>query len=118
MTMKRRPFLKSLAGWAIGVLGLGGTAKASQTTQSDTDITIGDLFWDEHHVWCDGCDTIDVVNLVLSADMEDGVYYYRLATFSWCPSVGYCGALDRKFERHDVLKMTKVGNIVSIKSFG
>lgn len=81
------------------------------------DITIGDLFWDKDHVWCDGSDTIDAVNLVLSADTEDGVYYYRLAHFTWCPSVGYCGAHDRKFAADDVLKMTKVGNITDIKAF-
>ena len=80
------------------------------------EITIGDLFWDKDHAWTDGSQDLDMVNLVLSADQEDGERHYRVGTFMWCGS-GYCGAHDRKFTAGEVLKMTKVGNIAEIKSF-
>ena len=82
------------------------------------DITIGDLFWDKDHVWTDGSQDMNMVNLVLSRDKEeDGVEYWRVGAFSWCPAIGYCGAHDRFFTDADVLKMAKVGNITDIKGF-
>ena len=81
-----------------------------------SEIKIGDLFWDEHHRWSDGSDTIDLCYLVLSADRPNKVLYYRCARFMWAAS-SYSGACDRYFTADEILKMTKVGNIAQIKSF-
>lgn len=79
-------------------------------------ILIGDMFWDKNRDWCDGSDSLDVCYIILSADQDGDLYLYRCAFFMWACD-GYCGSHDRKFTEDDILKMTKVGNVGSIKSF-
>ena len=93
---------------------------ARRTASAPTDcsaIRIGDLFWDKNRDWCDGSSSLNVCYLILSADQEGDLYVYRCAFFMWAGD-GYCGSSDRKFTKDEVLKMTKVGSIESIKSFG
>ena len=83
-------------------------------------ITIGDMFWDQYHAWSD--DSLNMVYIVLSRDRAaaDQKDYWTLAQFMWAPpsTGGYCGAyVEILFTDADVLKMTRVGNIASIKSF-
>lgn len=117
-SIKRRPFLQSVVCGVFGFLGLGASLEASQGSAQPakaSKLTIGDLFWDKDHAWSTS-PTLNFVYLVLSADMKDGVYYYRLGTFMWC-GAGYCGAHDQDFTADEVLRMTKVGNIADIKGF-
>lgn len=80
-------------------------------------INMGDLFWDKNHRWCDGSQELDLCYLVLSAEWVSGSYRYRCACFMWVARYGYSGAHDRYFNAEEVLEMTRVGNIASIKSF-
>jgi hypothetical protein len=79
-------------------------------------LEIGQLWWDEFHKCTDGSDTIDVVNLIISADQEGDLYIYKCAFFMWAGK-GYCGAPIRGFTEEEIKQMTLVGNISEIKSF-
>ena len=80
-----------------------------------SEIKIGDLFWDEHHRWSDGSNTIDLCYLVLSADRLNETLYC-CDCFMWVGD-GYSIVNNRNFTTDEILKMTKVGNIAQIKSF-
>jgi hypothetical protein len=99
---------------------LGTTVRVIESNEikSESPISLepGQLWWDERRCWCDGSESIDAVFLILSADRELGLYFYRCAMFMWCRD-GYCGADDHKFTEDEVRRMTYVGNIASIKSF-
>ena len=121
--IKRRPFLKSLVAGLLGVLGLSLSSKASESLPaSDRDkIRPGDLFWDKDRVFTGGSQTLNMVHIVLSADWtDDGEEYWILARFMWLgPGYSrYSGANTREFTDAEVLRMTRVGNIADIKSFG
>ena len=83
-------------------------------------IKIGDLFWDKNRDWCDGSESLDACYLVLSGDREfwEGKdhFVFKCAFFVWAGG-GYMGAPIRPFEEYELMKMTKIGNISSIKSF-
>lgn len=80
------------------------------------DVRPGDLFWDSNRDWCYGSKDTNLCYLVLSADMENGLYLYRCNYFSWVAG-HYMGGPERKLTRNEILKMERVGNISQIKAF-
>lgn len=78
-------------------------------------VKIGQIYWDREKRFTNG--NVDMVNLILSGDMnhETKKFYYAVAQFMWAD--GYCGAPIVKFTEDKILQMELVGSIEQIKSF-
>lgn len=90
----------------------------------ETELKIGQLWWDKNHVWCYGSDTIDVCYLILSGEnpypgqTDDKALdkWFWKTLFMWCGD-GYCGAQIREFTEDEIKLMELVGSIEDIKKF-
>ena len=69
-------------------------------------LEIGQLWYDKDRIWSNG--DVDMVYLILSADMEDGEYYWRVAKFMWAAD-GYCGAPTEKYLEKETTEVWQPG---------
>lgn len=79
------------------------------------ELKVGQVWYDVDHVWTNGSHELDIVHVVLSADMEGGKYYWSTANFIWISDgIGFSGAYIRKFTEEEIMKMRYIGNLDSI----
>ncbi len=79
-------------------------------SEINSKIRIGSIWYDFYGRWTSR--DCDIFFLVLSADSEDGVYYYQCAKLMYINRTRrYCGAPLVKYTENEIFDMTEVGRL-------